>query len=161
MVDILDLLKGSDTPNNDQRMFFKAQKPFWLLEATGGHAKNFSTLLGPGGSYRLTPLHDVLTVQPMLDGKQLCRKHVNLAMSAGRRRHYQVDKIHARHFIQTAERARLPNSLARSAIEEIAVSARSAIAQAESSLTADFPEFIHESVKAAITTRLDHLVRST
>ena len=161
MVDILDLLKGSDTPENDQRMFIKAQILFWLLGATYGHAKNFSIFLGPGGSYRLTPLYDVLTAQPMLDRNQVNRKHMNLAMSAGRRRHYRVDKIRARHFIQTAERAGLPMSLARSAIEEIADSAKSAMAQVESSLPADFPEFIQQSVKVAITTRIDHLVLPT
>lgn len=161
MVDILDLLKGSDTPEDDQRMFLKAQILFWLLGATYGHAKNFSIFLGPGGSYRLTPLYDVLTAQPMRDRNQINRKHMKIAMSAGRRRHYRVDKIHARHFIQTAERAGLPMSLARSAIEEISDSARSAIAKAESSLPADFPEFIQQSVKVAITTRIDHLVPPT
>ncbi len=80
MADILDLLKGSDTQEDDQRMFFKAQILFWLLGATDGHAKNFSIFIGPGGSYRLTPLYDVLTTQPILDRKQVNRKHMKLAM---------------------------------------------------------------------------------
>jgi serine/threonine-protein kinase HipA len=45
---ITDLLKGSDTPDADQRAFFKAQIVFWLLGATDGHAKNFSIRLAPG-----------------------------------------------------------------------------------------------------------------
>jgi serine/threonine-protein kinase HipA len=42
MRQILDLLKASDEPEADQRLFLKAQIVFWLLGATDGHAKNFS-----------------------------------------------------------------------------------------------------------------------
>ena len=160
MADILDLLRGSDTPEDDQRMFFKSQILFWLLGATDGHAKNFSIFIGPGGSYRLTPLYDVLTTQPVLDRKQIDRKHVRLAMSVGKRRHYRIDKILGRHFVQTAERAGLPKSLARSSIEEIVDSAKSAMAHVESILPADFPEFIHDCVQTAFFARLRHLAPS-
>src|SRR3546814_10581590 len=44
MVDILNLLKGSDTPSEDQTAFLKAQLVFWLIGATDGHAKNFSKI---------------------------------------------------------------------------------------------------------------------
>ncbi|WP_271593134.1 HipA domain-containing protein [Bradyrhizobium sp. CCBAU 65884] len=36
---ISDFHKGSDTPEDDQAIFFKAQIVFWLLAATDGHAK--------------------------------------------------------------------------------------------------------------------------
>lgn len=36
----------------------------WLIGATGGHAKNISVFLGAGGTYRLTPLYDILSAQP-------------------------------------------------------------------------------------------------
>ena len=45
MRQILDLLKASDEPEVDQRLFLKAQIVFWLLGATDGHAKNFSIAL--------------------------------------------------------------------------------------------------------------------
>ena len=64
MVAVLNVLEGSDTPADNQRAFMKAQLLFWLIGATDGHAKNFSVFLGPGGSFRLTPLYDVLTAQP-------------------------------------------------------------------------------------------------
>jgi len=32
-----------------------------LLCATDGHAKNFSIFIGQGGTYRMTPLYDVLS----------------------------------------------------------------------------------------------------
>ncbi len=47
MVAILDLLKGSDSPAEDQTTFLKAQLVFWLIAATDGHAKNFSIFLAP------------------------------------------------------------------------------------------------------------------
>lgn len=48
---ILELLRGSDTPLPDQRAFLKANIVFWLLGATDGHAKNFSLVLRPGGRF--------------------------------------------------------------------------------------------------------------
>jgi hypothetical protein len=54
---ILRLLRGSDSPQEDQRTFLKAVIVFWLLGATEGHAKNFSVFLSPGGRYRMTPLY--------------------------------------------------------------------------------------------------------
>src|SRR6185312_11152224 len=48
---IEELLKGSDTPGDDQVRFFKANVLFWLIGATDGHAKNFSIHLLPGGGF--------------------------------------------------------------------------------------------------------------
>ena len=48
MVEILNLLKGSDRPAEDQKAFLKAQIIFWLIGATDGHGKNFSIFLGQG-----------------------------------------------------------------------------------------------------------------
>ena len=157
MVAILDLLKGSDNPADDQTVFFKAQLVFWLIGATDGHAKNFSIYLGPGGSYHLTPLYDILTAQPSLDSHQIERKQMKLAMSVGNSRHYRIDTIHGRHFVQTGEEAGLPKSLVLSAIQEIASTAEKAIAQLGSALPAGFPESIHASVSAALKARLSGL----
>jgi serine/threonine-protein kinase HipA len=157
MVAILDLLKGSDNPADDQTTFLKAQLVFWLIAATDGHAKNFSIFLGPGGTYHLTPLYDVLTAQPSLDSRQIERKQMKLAMSVGKSRHYRIDTILGRHFVQTGAQAGLPKSLVLSAIQDIADNAEKAIAQLEAALPADFPEFIHASVSAAMNTRLRSL----
>ena len=64
IVEISDLLQGSDEPLHDRTTFFKANVLFWLIGATDGHAKNFSIALTPGGRFTMTPLYDVLTVQP-------------------------------------------------------------------------------------------------
>lgn len=58
---LLELLKGSDNAEQDRSTLLKAQIYFWLISATDRHAKNFSIFIGQGGTYRLTPLYDVLT----------------------------------------------------------------------------------------------------
>ncbi|MDT3777688.1 type II toxin-antitoxin system HipA family toxin [Nitrospira sp. MA-1] len=157
MVQILNLLKGSDTPAGDQKIVLKAQILFWMIGATDGHAKNFSIFLSPGGSFHLTPLYDVLTAQPSLDAHQIERKQMKLAMSVGTSCHYRIDEILWRHFIQTGEAAGLPKNLVREAIEEMADTAPKAIETIESELPVEFPAAIHTSVKNAITDRLSKL----
>jgi len=157
MVDVLNLLKGSDRPADDQTIFFKAQILFWLIGATDGHAKNFSIFLGPGGRHSLTPLYDILTAQPSLDTRQIERKQMKLAMSVGNNRHYRIDQIQARHFVQTGAKAGLPKTLVHKAIEEISDTAENALSKVEKNLPAAFPEEIHASVKAGMTARLHRL----
>ncbi|MDF2096605.1 type II toxin-antitoxin system HipA family toxin [Aquibaculum arenosum] len=157
LVDILDLLKGSDTPAEDQKLVLKAQILFWLIGATDGHAKNFSIFLRPGGSFSLTPFYDVLTAQPSLNAHQIERKQMKLAMSVGNNNHYRIDQIHGRHFVQTAERAGLPKALVREAVNEVRTQADNAIAQIESGLPANFPAYIHDSVSAGLRARLPGL----
>jgi serine/threonine-protein kinase HipA len=154
MVDILNLLKGGDTPTEDQKTFLKAQILFWLIGATDGHAKNFSIFLGPGGRFYLTPLYDILTAQPSLDNRQIERKQMKLAMSVGTSRHYKIEDISGRHFIQTAERAGLPGALAREALEEVANVAKTAMGNIERKLPSDFPKAIHVSVRTALFARI-------
>ena len=157
MVDVLTLLKGSDEPATDQQTVFKAQILFWLIGATDGHAKNFSVFLSPGGSYRLTPLYDVLTAQPSLDSRQIERKQMKLAMSVGARRHYRIEETVGRHFIQTGQEAGLPKTLVKMAIEEMADNAASALEKTAQALPDDFPASIHESVSRGVLKRVRQL----
>ncbi|TJW06981.1 MAG: type II toxin-antitoxin system HipA family toxin [Mesorhizobium sp.] len=157
LIDILTLLKGSDTPAVDQATVLKAQILFWLIGATDGHAKNFSIFLASGGSYRLTPLYDVLSAEPSLDTGQIERKQMKLAMSVGKNNHYRIDEIHGRHFVQTGEAAGLPKSLVREAIEEMADTAMAAIDRIEDALPKEFPENIHRSAKTALAKKLGNL----
>lgn len=153
LVEIANLLKGSDRPAEDHRTLFQAQLAFWLIGATDGHAKNFSVFLHPGG-YALTPLYDVLTAQPSLDAHQIERRQMKLAMSMGDNRHYRIDEIAARHFAQTADKAGLPKALVRQAIEGVASGMPKAIDQLEAELPAGFPLALHEAVKAGTLARL-------
>jgi serine/threonine-protein kinase HipA len=114
--EILELLKGSDTPDDDIATFLRANIIFWLLGATDGHAKNFSIFLTSGGRYRMTPLYDVLSAQPSLDAGQTQRKKFKLAMSVGKKRHYALNDIVPRHFVQTAEIAGIGSSMIRTCL---------------------------------------------
>ncbi len=157
MADILRLLGSADTPAVDQKQFLKAQMLFWLMGATDGHAKNFSLFLGPGGTFRMAPLYDVLTAQPSLDARQIAQKQMRLAMSAGDSRHYTMEYIKGRHFVQTAERARIPAGLAHAALEEIARDAEAAFTQVGGSLASRTLEEIHRSVQRGFRMRFANL----
>ncbi len=157
LVQVLDLLKGSDNPAADQKVVLKAQILFWLIGAADGHAKNFSIFLLPGGGYRLTPLYDILTAQPSLDARQIERKQMRLAMAVGDRNRYRIDKVVVRHFVQTGEQAGVPRMLVRDAIDDMAETAESALATVESALPVGFPAVIHDSVEAAVKARLRSL----
>lgn len=151
---IAKLLKGSDTPAADLRRFFKTQVLFWLLGATDGHAKNFSIRLSPGGRFVLTPIYDVLSVQPNLDAGRLRRTQMKLAMAVGARRHYRVDEITPRHFLQTARLCDMPAKEAVAVLEEIAYTASAAIDASLSSLPRSFPEPLVSSIVDGARQRL-------
>ena len=155
--DILQLLKASDAANADLATFMRANIVFWLLGATDGHAKNFSIFLGSDGGFRMTPLYDVLSAQPSLDAKQIQRKQLKLAMSAGKSRHYALDEILPRHFVQTAEIAGVKVGLVRSIFKDLAENAEQAIGAAIDDLPDGFPEAMTNSIRAAMSRRIDFL----
>lgn len=157
MVDILTMLKGSDTPTEDQDVFIKAQLIFWLIGATDGHAKNFSVFLSPGGSYRMTPLYDILTAQTALNARQIERKQMKMAMSVGKSRHYRFDQIHGRHFVQTAVQSGLSKKRAAAIIEEVAELAPKALDASAHALPKDFSTAVVDVVQEATIARLGGL----
>ena len=151
---IIDLLNGADDPAQDHATFFKTQILFWLIGATDGHAKNFSVFLSPGGGFRMTPLYDVLSAQPSLESYQVRRNQMKLAMSVGTNRHYRMDEILGRHFLESGARAGLPKKFMAAAIDKVADKAPAALAAVESSLPRDFPATIHTAVTDAVNARL-------
>ena len=157
MKDILQLLKGSDVPDDDLATFMRANIVFWLLGATDGHAKNFSIFLGSGGRFQLTPLYDVLSAQPSLDANQIQRKQFKLAMSVGRSPHYAMDEILPRHFFQTAEIAGVGAALVRSIFKDLAENAEQALGALIEELPDGFPEAMTNSIRAAMSHRIDLL----
>jgi serine/threonine-protein kinase HipA len=157
LVDILSFLQGSDTPLEDQATVFKAQMFFWLIGATDGHAKNFSVYLGSGGSYQLTPLYDILTAQPSLDAHHVNRNQMRLAMSVGKNRHYRLEEILGRHFVQTGATAKLPESLVKETMQQVLDGADTALRRVEELLPKDFPAEIHSSVRSAVGERIRRL----
>lgn len=150
---ILELLKGGDQPDIDIALFMRANVLFWLLGATDGHAKNFSLFLAPGGRFRMTPLYDVLSTQPNVDAGQVFAKKFKLSMSVGHRRHYAVQDIMPRHFLQTAALAGVGMPTMKTIFEDIAVGTEKRIGDVIAALPAAFPESLVASVRGAILHR--------
>lgn len=152
--DVLALLAGSDDPGRDRGGFLKALLAFWLLGATDGHAKNFSLFLSPGGRFRLAPLYDVISVQPGVDAGQVRRGRMTLSMAVGDGRHYRVDEIHPRHFVQTAGAAGIGRSLADAALRDVAGRAEAAVqATFDTAAEAMAPALVR-SLRAGVRDRL-------
>lgn len=148
---LLELMSGSDEPERDQQVIVKAAMAFWLLGATDGHAKNFSLMLGTGGRFHLAPLYDVLTVQPLFDAGGIRRTEMKLAMSAGDSRHYRLDEIRLRHFVQTAAWANVGRSIVESCFAEIEASMNDALAAVAAF---DVPAALIESLSRGVRARI-------
>ena len=153
MREIINLLKGSDTPEADIATFMRASIVFWLLGATDGHAKNFSIFLSPGGGFRMTPLYDVLTAQPSLDAGQIQQKQFKLAMSVGRNRHYAVQDIIPRHFLQTADLGGVGTPTMTSIFKDLANRAKTRLAAIIDALPEGFPAHLVDSTLAGVSCR--------
>ena len=159
MVDILDLLMGSDDPEADRRAFMKAQMVFWLLGATDGHAKNFSIFLRPGGRFSLAPLYDVMSAQPAVDSGQLRRSAFRFALAVGDRRRYVLATILPRHFVQTAVAGGMDPRVIDTVCAELADTAEAAVSSALDALPAGFPSALAESVAGGVRSRLREIER--
>lgn len=157
---VLDLLKGSDDPTSDRRFFLAAQIMFWLLGATDGHAKNFSIFLRPGGRFRPTPLYDVMSTQPARDAGQLQKNKMKLALAVGDRRHDSIDSIAPRHFVQTAQRNSVPETVIEEIRADFADRANTAIEQTLAALPKDFPAALAKSITGGLRARLRLIKRA-
>ena len=160
MTDILDLLRGSDAPGTDRRMFVKAQIVFWLLGATDGHAKNFSIFLKPGGRFRMTPLYDVMSAQPAVDAGQLRENGFKLALAVGDSRRYAIGTILPRHFAQTAAREGIPARQIDEICGELSEGAEPALETVLKSLPRDFPADLADSIANGFRRRLRLMERA-
>lgn len=154
IVEICDLLQGSDEPLRDRANFFKANVLFWLIGATDGHAKNFSIALTPGGRFTMTPLYDVLTVQSALDAGQLQIKNMKLAMRVGKSRHYRVSDIVGRHFVETGLASGFSREQIAQIFEEIRHEAEGALDAALAEMPKGFPAALFDSVQRGLSQRI-------
>lgn len=157
IVEICGLLQGSDEPLRDRANFLKATILFWLIGATDGHAKNFSIALMPGGRFTMTPLYDVLTVQPSLDAGQLQIKDMKLAMRAGKSRHYKASEIQGRHFVETGLTAGFSREQVANIFTDIHTRAEQAFATALAHMPAGFSGALFDSVRRGFEQRIPRL----
>lgn len=138
IVKCLEFLAGSSEPELDQKNFLKAQLLFWMLGAIDGHAKNFSVFLEPRG-YRLTPIYDVISIEPLLKTSSLRKKEIQMAMAFGDRRHYRLDQIHPRHLDQMAKTAGVGTHTRRQAYREVGAATAFALEKVTVQLPNGFP----------------------
>lgn len=124
------------------------------MGATDGHAKNFSIFLAPGGRFHLTPLYDVMSAQPNVDAGQIRKNRMKHAMAVGDKRHYVVDTILPRHFLQTAKKCGVPSAMVQDIFDEIINDAPNAIDAALAGLPKEFPEAIAQSIIDGLRRRL-------
>ncbi|MEM6671847.1 MAG: type II toxin-antitoxin system HipA family toxin [Planctomycetota bacterium] len=153
--EILRLLASARDPLEERTRFLRTQVVFWLLAAIDGHAKNFSLFLEPGGSFRRTPLYDVLSAHPAISAGTLHEREAHMAMAlVGKNRHYRWREMHYRHWLSTASRGGLTEESAKEAVASVCERAPEAVAEVEESvrgskLIAEVVEPILEGVTAA------------
>jgi len=151
---IADLLQGSDAPAEDQALFLKAQIINWLLANTDAHAKNFSIHLAPGGRFRLAPIYDVVSAQPSIDAGHVRQNQAKLAMSVGKNRHYVLDTILPRHFLQSADACGVPKETMQEMLAELGDTGREVIDSVLADLRDDFPARLAQSIASGAKARL-------
>lgn len=154
IVECLRLLQTSNRPDEDQRMFLKAQIVFWLMTATDGHAKNFSLFLEPGARFQMTPLYDIMSAQPNYDAGQIRRRQLKLAMAVGNRRTYPIFGIQPHHFGQSAKAASMSDEMAEGIFAEVTASLESALESTFAAMPEGFPTGIAESIATAMRERI-------
>jgi serine/threonine-protein kinase HipA len=115
----------------------------------------------PGGRFRLTPLYDVMSAQPNVDAGEIRHNAMKLAMAVGDNRHYGINEIVPRHFLQTAASCGVPASLVQGILDEIENDADRAIDAAVNGLPPGFPERIVSSVIEGVRRRLQLFARAT
>lgn len=155
--EIMSLLLGSDEPSSDRENFFKAQVLFWLLGATDGHAKNFSLALFPQGRFRMTPLYDILSIQPCVDSGQLRHSEYKMAMRVGSSDKYRVLDIQGRHLIHTGRKCGLSESAINAVFSELKDSTADVLQNITADLPHNFPTELLESVVSGVESRLTRL----
>ncbi|MCB1799268.1 MAG: type II toxin-antitoxin system HipA family toxin [Gammaproteobacteria bacterium] len=160
VVDVMDILRNSRTPDGDRLTFFKSQMLFWLLAAPDGHAKNFSIFIEPAGRYRLTPLYDILSAHPLMGkgANQIAPQNLKLAMALrGKNRHYKWATIQPRHWLSTAKACGLTDNLAMAAIAEMVEATPAVVDEATARLPRGFPSQVADSILAGLAHGADSL----
>lgn len=157
---ILNLLRKSSIADHDQATFFKTQILFWLLEATDGHAKNFSVFLEKGGGFHLTPLYDIMSTAPLTATGAVSSRRIKMAMGLlGKNKHYRFFDIEPRHFLSTAAAVGLPAEHAKAWLRELAEKTPAVIEAASRQLPPDFPANVSEPIFSGMMTRSEKIKR--
>lgn len=159
--DGMTLLMGSENPQRDREIFFKAQVFYWMLAAIDGHGKNFSIAIHAGGSYSLTPLYDVISAYPLFRNKSLQPNKVKMAMAmTGKNRHYKWQQILPRHLVSTAHACGLAKQQAYRYLEELLLLTEPAIELVSTRLPDKFPTYIAHAIFEGVHQQAELLKKS-
>ena len=157
---VMNLLRFSSRAATDRETFFKAQILFWLLQATDGHAKNFSVFLEKGGGFHLTPLYDILSTAPLTATGAVSPRRIKMAMGLlGKNKHYRFFDIEPRHFLSTAAAVGLPADNAKTWLRELSEKTPSVIEAASQQLPPDFPTNVSEPIFSGMMVRSEKIRR--
>lgn len=162
MADILDLLRGSSMADQDRRAFYKIQLLFWMLAAMDGHAKNFSVFHEASGTYRMTPIYDVLSVRPIIGEKanHLSWHNVKQAMAfRSKNAHYRLRDIYPRHFYSVAKKLGLGGEID-SIIEEILAATPKVISDVNVIVPPNFPQLVSDSIFVGLEESAEKIQRA-
>jgi serine/threonine-protein kinase HipA len=102
-----------------------------------------------------------MSAQPNVDAREIRHNAMKLAMAVGDRRHYTIDSIMPRHFLQTAPSSGVSASLVQGILDEIENDTDRAIDAAVSGLPSAFPERIVSSVIEGVRRRLRLIAHAT
>lgn len=155
---VLRVLDASSQSKQDKRAFVKAQMVFWLLAATDAHAKNFSIFHQRGGTYRLTPLYDVLSAWPIIGrGPRLLDIHkARLAMAVrSKNAHWKLLEIQPRHWDSVAREAGLGD--AKELMEELFDQTPKVLQSVGNQLPKQFPPPVSEAIFTGINEQIKRL----
>ena len=144
----LEQLAGSQEADADRTQFVLTQLAFWLLAATDGHAKNFSVFLLRGGTYRMTPLYDVLSVWPYVGpepDKLLPYDDAKLAMALHSKSvHYRLKEVRVRHWQKLARESGVDGTWGKMLL--LVEGIDHALETVQANLPAGFPEHIWSAI---------------
>lgn len=95
-----------------------------------------------------------MSLQPALDAGQLRKNRFRFALAAGNNRHYRIDQITPRHFIETATKSGIPAHTTQDILDELRDTEARAISQALTDLPRGFPEDLASSLTSGLRSRL-------
>jgi serine/threonine-protein kinase HipA len=133
-----------------------------MLAATDGHAKNFSIFHEAFGTYRMTPLYDVLSTWPIIGERanHLSWHDAKLAMAfRSTNAHYKLKEIYPRHFYSVAKKLGLLGEID-SMIEEILAATPTVIATVSTMVPEKFPQQVADAIFVGLKESADKIQRA-
>jgi serine/threonine-protein kinase HipA len=107
----------------------------------------------------MTPLYDVISAQPSVDAGQIRQNSFRLGLAVGDNRHYRINTIVPRHFVQSAQQAGVGEEIVHSLFGELRRTGQEAIARTLDRLPARFPKQVSTSIRAGFLRRLELIER--